>query len=157
MKLTHDDLVEKARKKLIQIYPIVITELVSASPEQPDAIGFGYWGTTLIECKISKSDFYSDKNKSFRKTPELGMGDFRYYLTPANLLNPMNLPPKWGLYEVRGSRIFTIKKAEKMQANKHGEQMILISAIRRQDSINIKKYTIPTKCRATITLRKEAT
>jgi hypothetical protein len=51
----------------------------------------------MIECKASRGDFLSDGKKIFRKSPHMGMGDFRFYLCPKGLILPEDLPEKWGL------------------------------------------------------------
>jgi hypothetical protein len=68
--------------------------------EHPDVIGFNSGGSVLIECKASRADFFADRNKSFRQTPALGMGDIRYYCCPKGLLKKEELPEGWGLLEV---------------------------------------------------------
>ena len=71
--------------------------------EHPDVIGFGGWGhSVLVEVKVSRSDFLSDKKKSFRKNPELGMGRQRFYCCPVDLIKQHELPTGWGLIYVSG-------------------------------------------------------
>ena len=69
--------------------------------EYPDVIGFGSGcHSVLVECKASRSDFFADKKKHFRQTPELGMGTQRFYCCPAGLIKREELPEGWGLIEV---------------------------------------------------------
>lgn len=70
------------------------------SGEQPDAMGFRNGTSCLIECKTSRSDFLADRKKRFRKDPSIGMGDWRFYLTPKGLITAFELPAGWGLLEV---------------------------------------------------------
>lgn len=78
--------------------------------EQPDALGFRRNGWSyLVECKVSRSDFFADRGKSHRL---IGVGSLRYYLTPAGLVRPEELPPGWGLLEVRGRSVVTVKIAD---------------------------------------------
>ena len=64
-KITHDDLVESAARWLRKENYIVITEMSDGVSEKPDAIGWRAGSeTTLIECKVSRSDFLSDKKNS---------------------------------------------------------------------------------------------
>ncbi len=81
--------------------------------EIPDAIGWdGKGNCTIIECKATRADFLGDKNKPFRKKPELGMGRSRYYLTPLNLISAHDVPVKWGLiYITRPGKGRRIKRA----------------------------------------------
>lgn len=70
--------------------------------ECPDAIGFraGHLdGSVLVECKVSRADFLADKAKPHRQ-PGCGMGTWRYYMAPAGMLRPEELPERWGLLEV---------------------------------------------------------
>lgn len=70
--------------------------------ECPDAIGFraGHLdGSVLVECKVSRADFLADKAKLHRQ-PGCGMGTWRYYMAPAGMLRPEELPERWGLLEV---------------------------------------------------------
>ena len=82
--------------------------------EQPDAIGWRDGVSILIECKASRADFLSDKNKPFRSDPESGMGDWRFYLCPKDVIRPEDLPPGWGLLYATEK---TIKKVSGFPAN----------------------------------------
>lgn len=139
--MKHCDLVEKARVKLFVKYPIVITELVTYAGEEPDAIGFNGWESCLIECKVTKSDFYVDKKKIFRRLPEYGVGNYRYYLTPKDLLKGSQLPDNWGLYELWGNKVKLIREADRVETNWKNEKKILISALRREPNVGIKYYS----------------
>lgn len=101
---THKELVEIAYKWVLKNAScgIAFKELVtSASEEIADVIGFGAWQhSVLIECKVSRSDFFSDKKKIFRQYPERGMGRQRFYCCPKGLINKEELPEGWGLLYV---------------------------------------------------------
>lgn len=56
--------------------------------------------TIVVEAKVSRSDFLADKKKSFRINPELGMGDYRYYICPEGMISREELPDQWGLLYV---------------------------------------------------------
>lgn len=70
--------------------------------EIPDAIGFSlsHWetGATVIEVKVSRSDFLADRKKPHRQAG--GMGRWRYYMAPKGLIAVQELPAGWGLIEV---------------------------------------------------------
>lgn len=72
------------------------------SGECPDAIGFRVstrWyggGSTVVECKTSRTDFLRDNAKPHRADGQ-GMGRFRYFLCLDGLIKPDELPPGWGL------------------------------------------------------------
>lgn len=66
--------------------------------ESPDAIGFRSGGCSiLMEVKVSRSDFLSDKKKPHRMDPATGMGAYRFYVCPQGVIKVEDLPPKWGL------------------------------------------------------------
>lgn len=89
--------------------------------ENPDVIGFRHgtqsWrefddkpylcgydvGTVLLEAKSSRADFLADKNKPHRLNYETGIGKWRYFICPVDLIQPEELPEKWGLIYVTPS------------------------------------------------------
>lgn len=112
-KLTHADLVPRAIRWLKGTVRcgFVLYEVVSVSREVPDAIGWKTFESYLVECKASRADFLKDKDKIFRKRPEYGMGDYRYYMTPPGLLAVDELPKNWGLLEVYPKQVRVVKHA----------------------------------------------
>lgn len=103
--MTHDDLVKIAEKWLLKTRKcsFAFRELVcNATSEIPDAIGFRDGGSILVECKVTRADFLSDKKKFFRLHGWQGAGTFRMYLCPEGIIKPEDLPPKWGLIWVDG-------------------------------------------------------
>jgi len=109
--------------------------------EYPDVIGFSSGGhSTLIECKATRSDFLADKKKSFRMTPELGMGSYRFFCAPKGLIKSEELPSGWGLIEVnaKGEPICKINpwrgwhvRGNRNQKNWKAEHGLMYSALRR--------------------------
>lgn len=148
---SHRDLCFKATKYLRNkgIQPFhksqyVVCELERVG-ESPDAFGFGGSSTQLIEVKVSRSDFLSDKKKFWRKFPEHGIGKFRSYLCPEGLIKETDLPKFWGLLWIneRG-KITEIVKPEAQPCN-HIEELNLIVSILRREGIaprifSYKKY-----------------
>lgn len=116
---------------------VVLCEIVGNGLEQPDAIGWKLAGlhSILVECKTSRADFVRDGKKCFRRHPEMGMGQERWYLTTAGLLQPSEVPETWGLAEIHGSRIRKIKLPPKLTAYKPDiwrmEIGLLFSALRK--------------------------
>ncbi len=157
-QVTHDRLVRRARGYLFRHHGLVISEM-AAIGEQADAIGFSSGYSTLIECKVSRSDFLADLKKFFRVVPESGMGDNRYYFTPAGLISPNELPRLWGLLELRGRRIFRVVAAQHSPKNSRHELALLVSALRRVDGhgpgVSVKHYSIDTRNRAVVIAAKE--
>ena len=133
---THAELVECAAKWARRNHSIVIAEMRAYVPEEPDVIA---WSpargahSTLIECKVSRRDFAADRTKIFRRYPETGMGDRRYYATPPGLIDPQELPSGWGLIEVYPAQMRVVREAEVMEANKRAECVMLCSALRRKE------------------------
>jgi len=156
--VTHSDLVARAALWLQRKHAVVITEMAHGAGEEADAIGFtGYGDSTLVECKVSRSDFAADAKKLYRQFPKLGMGKRRYFMVPKGLINVDSIPTGWGLLEVDGTRV---------RAARHGmafpeyawawEIQLLVSSLRRPDGIAVKRYTYETKCRATIGVLADA-
>lgn len=113
-------------------YGLVLCEFVSMSAEIPDVIGFKYHYSTLIECKISRSDFFADQKKRFRQDPADGMGNYRYYMTPKGLLRPDELPEGWGLLEVSDKlKTREVVKAAPQNKSYRSEHNLLYSIARR--------------------------
>lgn len=101
--MTHSQLVDIAHKWVLANAScgVAFKEFKSLATEQPDVIGFGSSGhSVLVECKATRSDFLCDKNKPFRVNPELGMGSQRYYCCPTGLISKDELPEGWGLIYV---------------------------------------------------------
>lgn len=151
----HNELTQKAVKWLFnQGHSIVLSEIkcYNVSGEIVDALGFKSQTSTLVECKVSRADFLADKNKPFRIRPEKGVGQFRYYLCPENIIVPADLPPKWGLLYATKRGIkkviypfgYTSEEAMMQDYCHHSERTMLISTIRRlgvfQDGIEGKVY-----------------
>ncbi len=137
---THDELVERAGRWLAnaQKCSVVFKELVTYTPygEIPDAIGFKTHGDSiLVECKTSLSDFAADNKKNFRRIFNRGMGRYRYYLCPPNVIFPEDLiknhREKWGLLWVKPRSIKMIKEAEISERNYDSEMSLFMSCLKR--------------------------
>jgi len=145
--MTHRELCIKAAKYLRNqgIQPFhrcvyVVCELERVG-ECPDAFGWGGWTTQLIEVKISRSDFLSDKCKRWRKEPEHGLGMFRSYLCPEGLINPNEIPDNWGLlYANERGKITKIVEPQKQDSN-NGEELMLVTSILRREGIKYGVYS----------------
>lgn len=88
-------------------FGVVTSELVcSLSREQPDVIGFRELCSAVIECKVSRADFKADAKKPERSTG--GLGTYRFYLCPEGLIDPAELPPRWGLLYSRGRSVIDV-------------------------------------------------
>ncbi len=141
--ITHEALVSRAEAWLKAIgCGVTFAELVAATPtgEIPDAIGWRSSISILIECKISRADFFADKNKRFRARPETGMGDWRFYLCPPGVLRVDDLPPGWGLLYAADKKIVRMHGlpignsywgVPPHKGCKRSELMLMYSALRR--------------------------
>lgn len=117
----------------------VVCELERAG-ECPDVFGFGGCHTQLIEVKISRSDFLSDKKKYWRANPEYGLGQMRSYLCPCGVIKLEELPAKWGLFYFDGGKIECIKYPE-CQPSNTTEEMNLAASILRRESFNPQVFS----------------
>jgi hypothetical protein len=144
--MTHAQLVEKAVQWL-RAYRcgVVLSEQACVSGEMPDAIGWKRANhSVLIECKISRADFLADRDKPFRQQQELGLGCERFYLTPAALLHLNELPPGWGLLELRQRKVEVVRRSARNLRAPSGlayEMNLLLASLRRVE-IRIEPQTI---------------
>lgn len=167
--LSHSDLVLLAVRWLTNVKrcPVVITEMTSGSQETPDAIGWMSCGMShLVECKVSRADFLADRDKWFRQEhngcEHLPMGSFRWYLTPAGLIKPLEIKGPWGLLETNGKTIRLVVDASYTGTERRYEFCLLTSALRRITNhpgvrgMRVKIYTNDvgkSEARATITTK----
>ncbi len=114
---------------------VVLSEQACISGEMPDAIGWKKaCHSVLVESKVSRSDFLSDRDKPFRQKPENGVGCERYYLAPSGLIRVEELPTGWGLLEVSGRDIECTKASAKNMRSAIGfqnEMNLLLASLRR--------------------------
>jgi len=146
--MTHTQLVRMAEQWLRRSYRcgIVLSEQSCASGETPDVIGWkGKCRSVLIECKISRADFLADREKPFRQDAALGMGSERFYLTPRGLVQPDELPERWGLLECKGREVrIAVKASRRSQRTETGlmwEMNLLLASLRRVE-VRIEPQTI---------------
>lgn len=140
--MDHNELVARGVKWLKNSLScrVVLSELVAStrSMEIPDVIGWVRGMSILIECKMSRSDFFADLRKPARKNNSKALGHWRFYLTPPRLLNILDIPPGWGLYEVEKQvkYISGVKYTNASQppfvSNRDSEVAMLVSALSRK-------------------------
>ena len=142
--MTHKELVEIGYKWVMTKCGFAFKELVTLGGfgEIPDVIGFNHQGTFLLEAKASRGDFLGDKKKIFRANPDFGMGDWRFYIAPQNLIKISELPEGWGLIEVNAKHRARIvhnpfgkgniySRWERNKKYEKSELCMLYSALRR--------------------------
>jgi hypothetical protein len=131
----------------------VLSEMHCNWIESPDAMGFTSKHSILIECKTSRSDFARDRKKASRRDG-IGMGVFRFYLTPANLVKSYEFDTlisgeeapvhggrglyKWGSsgwgllwYHAESDSVRMIRPSQRFDVNLRAENLFLCSALRR--------------------------
>lgn len=90
MALTHDELCQIAYQFLKRNgFKVCFHDrfvAVTSTGEQPDAMGFRNFASCLIEAKCSRADLLADRKKRFRQRPELGMGDWRFFISEPGYL-----------------------------------------------------------------------
>ena len=131
--MTHEDLRKAAVKWLTNTKgcSVILSEMDSLASEIPDAIGFQAHQSILVECKVSRADFFRNDGKQHVANGN-GVGQYRYFLTPPNMVTSLEVPDPYGLLVVLDGRI-AIKKAALLcqDANLLNERTMLISALRR--------------------------
>jgi len=146
--MTHAQLVRLAEQWLRRRYRcgIVLSEQSCASGETPDVIGWrSRCRSVLVECKVSRTDFFADREKPFRRDPSQGMGCERFYLTPAGLVDKSELPRGWGLLECRSREIAIVckppRRSQRSEAGLMWEMNLLLASLRRVE-VRIEPQTI---------------
>lgn len=145
--ISHESLVQRADAWLKRMgCKITLLEYPAATRygEIPDAIGWRGAGreqvSILLECKVSRGDFLADREKEFRQHPEYGMGNWRFFLCPPDLINRDELPRGWGLLYVFPTHIRHVAGMQwtvsswtdsPFVACKDAEASMLVSALRR--------------------------
>ena len=114
---------------------IVLSEQGCSSGEMPDAIGWkGKNHSIVIECKISRADFFADACKPWRMNPEIALGCERYYAAPVGVLRAEQMPAGWGLLEAQGRALKVAKKSKRKLRQPEGlmnEMNLLLASLRR--------------------------
>ncbi len=131
--MQHSTLVAMGVRWLERQCSVVFYEFATAAEENPDVIGWApEAGSVLIECKLSRADFLRDSQKGVRKEPATGMGQRRYYLSPVEVIQVKDLPPKWGLLWVAKGQV-TVKRQARghPERNLPAEVRFLSSMLRR--------------------------
>lgn len=93
--------------------------------EIPDAIGFRCTnpdpGSVVVEVKVSRADFLADSKKPHRLAG--GVGDWRYYMAPENLISFSELPPGWGLLEVNSRGHIKVRRGHAVYFKRGYDEM----------------------------------
>jgi len=134
--MTHDELRRLAVRWLTntQKCTVVLSELVTSAFETPDAIGWKFGASTLVECKISRPDFLRNQHKPSIRSGR-SVGRQRYFLTPEGMISPDDLTGAnegYGLLWVNSAnRVKVAKEAPRVETSEIQEIRMLTSALRR--------------------------
>ena len=139
--MTHDELIIRGVKwlKNNQIstmrFPIILYEYRCYANSTPDVIGLNHEKTVVIECKVSRSDYFTDQRKGHRRYYSQ-LGNLRYYLCPAGLLKIDEVNNGWGLLYCHPHKITIEKESEYFTKEKTRiqEYQVMYSIIRRVTS-----------------------
>lgn len=139
IELTHAALVARAvrwlrgpERKHHRVYAEM--RAVTQTGESPDVIGWRYGSSTVIEVKVSRADFRADSSKLHNQMPHHAMGRHRYYLVPASLIVPDEVPEHCGLLYASKRDIEVVREAPVRDAwDAVSEASFLCSAIRRTE------------------------
>lgn len=106
----HIDLVALGAKWLKkQGFGVIATEIQAAfCREQADVVGFRSTCSAIIEAKVSRGDFLADAKKPERSSEGKGIGVYRFYLCPVGVIEPQDLPLKWGLLHEKGGKVIEV-------------------------------------------------
>lgn len=104
----HDQLAGLGAKWLRrQGFAVIATNLAALGcRERADVIGFRSQCSVAIESKISRADFWADLRKPHRQAG--GIGVYRFYICPSDMIHPEELPARWGLLYGDGKRVTEI-------------------------------------------------
>ncbi|MEP7355191.1 MAG: hypothetical protein ABI824_18325 [Acidobacteriota bacterium] len=136
-KVTHSTLVALGVRWLHRKCSVVLYEFATVADENPDVIGWAEGVSFLIECKVSRPDFLRDSQKPVRRNAASGMGHRRYYMCPAELIQPKEVPPNWGLLWVAQGHV-TVKKESRGHPKRNVmAEVSFMSAMLRRAQIRI--------------------
>jgi hypothetical protein len=103
--------------------------------QEPDAFGWGWHGTHLVECKTSRRDFLKEKQKWHRQEyhADYAIGRYRWYLTPPGIITSADDLRGWGLVEFDGRRFHLIRPSQTFEVRERGvrgEHVLLLTLCR---------------------------
>lgn len=136
--MTHDELVRRGVNwlKNNQVagmrFPIILPEYKCYANSIPDVIGLNHERTAVIECKISRTDYFADQRKRHRHYLRQ-LGNLRYYLCPVGLLKPNEIDSGWGLLYCHAHKITIEKQSDVFpkEQTRTEEYQVMYSIIRR--------------------------
>ncbi len=141
--MTHDELIKRGINWLKNNQlsgmrtPIILPEYRCYANSIPDVLGLNHVRTIVIECKISRPDYLADQCKGHRHY-HFQLGNLRYYLCPAGLLNTNEINGGWGLLYCHPHKITIEKKSDEFskEQTRPQEYQVMYSIIRRLTSLD---------------------
>ena len=111
---------------------IVLPEYKCYADSIPDVIGMNHDMTIVIECKVSRADYFQDQHKKHRQHT-FQLGNMRYYLCPDNLIFPDEVYHGWGLLYCGEYGITIVKESDifPKEITRQQEYQVMYSIIRR--------------------------
>lgn len=111
----------------------VYAEMTTSHSEVPDVIGWHNGISHAVECKVSRKDFQKElRTKAAAIHNWCGVGRYRWYLTPKDLILPHEVPDWCGLAYICGGVVRIEKEAPcRSECDLQGEVQMLLSAIKR--------------------------
>lgn len=157
--LTHTELCHLTAKRFLKDIALIEYKCTVMS-EEPDVLVYdSYARTTLYEIKTSRDDYWKDwvkphriyQKKSIHRGLEIidtlyySIGESRYYVCPADLIQIDDLPEGWGLIWYKNNKFYMKRMSEKFKRNIGLESRLLINALKRVneerlDNVIIKAY-----------------
>jgi len=116
--MTHAELIEVGRRFLRELYEnamthghgrcsVIAVEQRAMTDEIPDLLGWCAEKSVLVECKVSRSDFFADQKKRWR-SKSAGVGRTRWYMVPSGLIYSADLPEGYGLVWAIGPKAWQV-------------------------------------------------
>jgi hypothetical protein len=124
-------------------FPIILPEYRCYADSIPDVVGMNHHLTAVIECKVSRADYFADSKKSHRNS-FIQLGNYRYFLVPIGLITPDDVNEGWGLLYCHEHKI-TIEKEPKYyppSETRGQEYQVMYSIIRRLMSLDGHDITL---------------
>ena len=111
------------------------------------ALHFSKVVTYGIEVKVSRADYFGTKQKYLAKREETMKDEkdsfnYKYFLTPINLIKKDEVYPGWGLLEFNGKRVKRIVEAPLKEAN--NERTLFFLAASAHNIYHQKKSNLMT-------------
>ncbi|KKN47021.1 hypothetical protein LCGC14_0667130 [marine sediment metagenome] len=159
---SHKELVEIGYRWLLRTKPrnmrteysacrVAFKEVSNLMKEEPDVIGFRSEASILVECKATRQDFLSDKTKEFRKCPEQGMGQYRFYLVNKDVVETSEITNGWGLLVAQKNNVRILKDSKEFESfNYMAERELLTKLLNRIAYFNLLDLINDARYRAII-------